>query len=232
MNTRLILLEDPAEGSLSRLLQTLGVHFKPEATLEDAVCGDNVDLLLGKPSLVGMHHDYFREGFERLAAFVNSLKGLDPGLSWSNLETIVSGTYSVQTNADSHHDVCPFSRYTRVAIRKPPACISFCKSEPMKEKAFDASINGHEIAASRNGQDFVFAAKVESQENVVRTRLSPVPTPSLPSYSLHYRWKVATRRHLARIRDNHVTGHRWKRLFWEVVGGISRKEKTLDEDPS
>jgi hypothetical protein len=102
----------------------------------------------------------------------------------------------------------------------------------MKEKAFDASVNGHEIAASRNGQDFVFAAKVESQENVVRTRLSPVPTPSLPSYSLRYRLKVATRRHLARIRDNHVTGPGWKRLFWGVVRRISAKEKTLDEDPS
>jgi hypothetical protein len=191
-----------------------------------------LDLLLGKPCLVGMHHDYFREGFERLAKLVNSLKGLDPGLSWSNLETIVSETYSVQTNAESHHDVRLYSRYTRVAIRKPPACISFCKSEPMKEKAFDASVNGHEIAASRNGQDFVFAAKVESQENVVRTRLSPVPTPSLPSYSLRYRLKVATRRHLARIRDNHVTGPGWKRLFWGVVRRISAKEKTLDEDPS
>jgi len=191
-----------------------------------------LDLLLGKPCLVGMHHDYFREGFERLAKLVNSLKRLDPGLSWSNLETIVSETYSVQTNAESHHDVRLFSRYTRVAIRKPPACISFCKSEPMKEKTFDASVNGHEIAASRNGQDFVFAAKVESQENVVRTRLSPVPTPSLPSYSLRYRLKVATRRHLARIRDNHVTGPGWKRLFWGVVRRISAKEKTLDEDPS
>jgi len=102
----------------------------------------------------------------------------------------------------------------------------------MEDKAFDASVNGHEIAVSRNGQDFVFAAKVESQENVVRTRLSPVPTPSLPSYSLRYRLKVATRRHLARIRDNHVTGPGWKRLFWEVVRRISEKEKTLDEEPS
>jgi hypothetical protein len=191
-----------------------------------------LDLLLGKPCLVGMHHDYFREGFEPLAEFVNSLKELDPGLSWSNLETIVSRTYSLQTNVESHHDVRLFSRYTRVVIPKPPASISFCKSEPMKEKAFDASVNGHEIGTSRNGQDLLFAAKVESQENVVRTRLSPVPTPSLPSYSLRYRLKVATRRHLARIRDNHITGPRWKRLFWEVVGGIIRKEKTRDEELS
>ena len=50
--------------------------------------------------------------------------------------------------------------------------------------------------------------------------MSPVPVASLPSHSLRYRLKVATRRHLARIRDNHVTGPAWKRLFG-VVGRIS-----------
>jgi len=199
---------------------------------DEPIANFALDLLLGKPCLVGMHHDYFGEGFEPLAKFVNSLKGLDPGLSWSNLETIVSETYSVQTNAESHHDVRLYSRYTRVAIRKPPACISFCKSEPMKEKAFDASVNGHEIAASRNGHDLVFVAKADSEESVVRTRISPVPARSLPSHSLRYRLKVATRRHLARIRDNHVTGPAWKRLFWGVIGRIGGKEKTLHEEPS
>ena len=38
-----------------------------------------LDLLLGKPCLVGMHHDYFREGFEPLAKFVNSLNGTRSG---------------------------------------------------------------------------------------------------------------------------------------------------------
>ena len=180
-----------------------------------------------------MHHDYFRKGFEPLVNLVKSLNGLDPELSWSNLETIVSRTYSVRTNAESHHDVRLFSRYTQVAIRKPPACISFCKSEPMKEKAFDASVNGHEIAASRNGHDLVFAAKVDSEkETEVSIRMSPVPVASLPSYSLRYRLKVATRRHLARIRDNHVTGPAWKRLFGELSAESVAKEKTLGEEPS
>jgi len=63
--------------------------------------------------------------------------------------------------------------------------------------------------------------------------MSPVPAPSLPSYSLRYRVEGSdTRRHLAGIRDNHVNGPAWKRLLWGVVGRISAKEKTLDEEPS
>jgi hypothetical protein len=96
----------------------------------------------------------------------------------------------------------------------------------MKEKAFDASVNGHEIAASRNGHDLIFTVKADSEkETEVSIRISPVPVASLPSYSLRYRLKVATRRHLARIRDHHVTGPAWKRLLWGVVGRISAKEK-------
>src|SRR5437763_14614947 len=43
MSTRLVLLENSSETSLSRLLQTLGAHFKPQASLEEALCGDNVN---------------------------------------------------------------------------------------------------------------------------------------------------------------------------------------------
>jgi hypothetical protein len=103
----------------------------------------------------------------------------------------------------------------------------------MTEKAFDASVNGDEIAASRNGHDIVFAAKVDSEkETEINIRMSPVSVPNLPSNSLRYRLKVATRRHLAHIRDNHATGPGWKRLLWGVVGRISGKEKALNEEPS
>jgi len=103
----------------------------------------------------------------------------------------------------------------------------------MMEKAFDASVNGHEIAASRNGHDFVFTAKVDSEkETEINVRMSPVPAPSLPSFSLRYHLKVATRRHLARIRDNRVPGPGWKRLFWGSCQQNQCEEKTLDEESS
>ena len=39
-----------------------------------------LDLLLGKPCLVGMHHDYFRGGDDKFIALVKSLNALDPTL--------------------------------------------------------------------------------------------------------------------------------------------------------
>ena len=43
MSTRLVLLENSSETSLSRLLQTLGAHFEPQASLEEAVCVDSIN---------------------------------------------------------------------------------------------------------------------------------------------------------------------------------------------
>src|SRR5215475_7375748 len=43
MSTRLVLLEDFAERSLSRLLQELGVHFEPQASLQEVFSGDNTN---------------------------------------------------------------------------------------------------------------------------------------------------------------------------------------------
>jgi hypothetical protein len=48
------------------------------------------DLFLGKPALAVEHHDYFRNGYEDLSAFVKRLNSLDRELEWNNLTAICS----------------------------------------------------------------------------------------------------------------------------------------------
>jgi len=43
MSTRLVLLEDSGERSLSRLLQELGVHFEPRVSLQEVFSDDNAN---------------------------------------------------------------------------------------------------------------------------------------------------------------------------------------------
>ena len=198
---------------------------------DEPIANFALDLLLGKPCLVRMHHDYFREGLDPFVDLVDSLNALDPSLSWTNLETIVSQTYSARLDSDSRGEVRLFSPYTRLTTQK--RFISFLKREPLQDKTFEASIEGREIAASRDGENVVFPAEVETEsETAIRIGISPVPPPRLPSYSLRYRMRVATRRYLSRIRDNHDTGPAWKRVLWEVVRRISAKENASEEEPS
>ena len=55
MSTRLVLLEDSAEGSLSRLLQELGVHFEAQASLQEVFSGDNINSKKNVLILSGQH---------------------------------------------------------------------------------------------------------------------------------------------------------------------------------
>ena len=198
---------------------------------DEPIANFALDLLLGKPCLVRMHHDYFRGGFDPFVQLVSSVNALDPTLSWTNLETIVSHTYSARRKSESRGEVRLFSPYTRVTTRK--RFISFLKCEPLQDKRFEAWIEGQSIAASRNGESVVFPAELETEsETAIRIGMSPVPTSRLPSYSPRYRMQVATRRYLSRIRDNHDTGPPWKRLLWQLLRRINAKENAPEEEPS
>src|SRR5262245_32079114 len=91
----------------------LFLRRKPEAPLADFA----LDLLLGKPCLVVTHHDDFRRGMEPFASWVGALNALEPTLRWSNLEAIVSGTYSARSTAADSIDVRLLAASTIVRAR-------------------------------------------------------------------------------------------------------------------
>jgi hypothetical protein len=198
---------------------------------DEPIANFALDLLLGKPCLVRMHHDYFREGLEPFVNLIGSINALDPALNWTNLETIVSQIYSARVNRASGGEVRLLSPYTRLTTRK--ACISFSKQEPLEDKTFKASVDGRETVTLRMGEDITFSEKVDTEgETAIRIGISPVPRANLPSYSLRYRIRVAARRHLSRIRDSHETGAAWRRVLWGAVRSISAKENSTHDEPS
>ena len=51
------------------------------------------DLLLGKPCLVVIHHDFFSNGYARLAQFIDQLNALRVSLTWRSLGEVVRRGY-------------------------------------------------------------------------------------------------------------------------------------------
>jgi hypothetical protein len=51
------------------------------------------DLLLGKPCLVVVHHDFFTNGYARLAEFIDQLNALKVSLAWRSLGDVVRRGY-------------------------------------------------------------------------------------------------------------------------------------------
>jgi len=58
------------------------------------------DLFLGRPVFAAEHHDYFRNGYAALGAFVETLNALDDRLQWSNVGTVCSRTCLARTAPD------------------------------------------------------------------------------------------------------------------------------------
>ena len=51
------------------------------------------DLLLGKPCLVVIHHDFFSDGYARLAQFIHQLNSLKVSITWRRLGDVVRRGY-------------------------------------------------------------------------------------------------------------------------------------------
>ena len=51
------------------------------------------DVLLGKPCLVVIHHDFFSDGYARLAQFIDQLNVLNVSLFWRRLGEVVRRGY-------------------------------------------------------------------------------------------------------------------------------------------
>jgi hypothetical protein len=96
-----------------------------------------LDLFLGKPALIVEHHDYFRNGYQRVQAFAEQINLLSDGITWCGLEDIVraaclkrrrdDGTFDAQfydnrlsVVEDGRHDKESIARETvRVPVAFP-----------------------------------------------------------------------------------------------------------------
>lgn len=190
-----------------------------------------LDLLLGKPCLVGMHHDYFRSGPEQFISLVNSLNALDPTLTWTNLASIVSRTCSIRSTPTLGPEMRLLSPCTSFAAQESLAEVRFSKREPLLEKSFRTSVDGQETASTRQNGEICFAGKLSpGAATLIKVEISPCEQVPVPCFSLPYRVKVAARRHLSRIRDDHFSRSAWANALFHAAQGRKTKDHSSCED--
>ena len=178
--------------------------------LDEPIANFALDLLLGKPCLVVTHHDDFQRGMQPFVSLVGSIKALDPSLQWTNLETIITRTYSTRSNTASTLDVRLFASSTAVGPHDAEGEISFSKAEPQADKDFEILIAGQSVKGHREDDDLVFRGAVAAaQPTIVDVRVSPPEMVPVTIHPLRYRGKVAARRYLSEFRDNYVAKSSW-----------------------
>jgi hypothetical protein len=182
-----------------------------------------LDLLLGKPCLVVTHHDDFRQGMAPLISLVNALNGLAPTLRWTNLEAIVSRTYSIRERSASVVDVRLLASATALEPWARDAEIAFSKAEPSQDKTLEVVVAGRAVNGRRQGGDVVFDSTVRAGEPIaVDVKIASPKTTWRAALPARYRVKVAARRYLSEIRDNYVARSPWATAAVTRLRGASR----------
>ena len=169
------------------------------------------DLFLGKPALLVEHHDYFRDGYDALAEFVDKLNALDSRLEWTNLAQICSraSLRRVAENGDVHVRFYTDRFWLQNETDRPQRYVLFRRQAP-EESIACITVNGQGADFGQEAGWLRVPLALEPREaagiRVEHGEANPETIPSAPSFT--YNTKVLVRRVLSEVRDNHP-GANW-----------------------
>jgi hypothetical protein len=188
------------------------------------------DVFLGRPAFFVEHHQYFRDGYDKLEDFVRNLHEIEPSLTWPTLSSqlrrcclvkAVSGTTSrVQFYTRQFEFHNPRSSRTTIALEK---------HEPNTSIVSKVLVDGASVDFSFREDSLVFEAEADAGQTVtVEVVDKPRPVKVSPKPTLKYRAGVPVRRALSEFRDNTLAKH--PKLL-EAATALARTMKaTADHD--
>jgi hypothetical protein len=165
------------------------------------------DLFLGKPALLVEHHSFFRDGYEPLTEFVDTLNSLESGLKWANLANICSQTClkRVAENGDVHVKFYADRFWLQNDTDRRQKYILF-RRVVSEEPLTDVTINGRRVECQQENE----ALKIHLSLNAREAAEIKIERGKFDETAISYRQgrvynsKVFFRRLLSEFRDNYV----------------------------
>lgn len=165
------------------------------------------DLFFGKPALIVAHHDYFRNGYERLAGFVDSLNSLTQHLEWRGLASIVKNAYLIKFQGN---DIISAKLYSPNSIitNTSDSTITYVisKKESGEIPIKSVNINGNEASYELKNDVLNVVAEVAPRHSInVVIVYQETHTDIEETPGIYENAKVSIRRRLSEIRDNYLS---------------------------
>jgi hypothetical protein len=182
------------------------------------------DLFLGKPALIVVHHDDFRDGYEAISGFIKKLNALDSDIRWQGLGEIVRRSYWVKRESDTHVFV-RMSSHALLIDNETANTVrySISKCETNNVPLDGVYVNGLPVATVMAGQFLEFEVDVEAQASVDVTVMYRNPDPgSGKEAGLRERAKILVRRYLSEFRDNYVSKSRFLQALTKRIVRVLR----------
>ena len=165
------------------------------------------DVMLGKPAIVLIHHDYCSDHCARLIDFIKGLNALKCPLTWSSLGEVVRRSYRQR---EVSPDVVELEMYgTELRIenrsgRRKRYLIRRRESEPSGIK--EVRVGSEEMVWNFHNDRIDFEVELDPGENrIIAIKFQDLDGKEQCEETASYKAKAMLRRYLCELRDNYVT---------------------------
>jgi len=163
------------------------------------------DVLLGKPCLVVIHHDFFSNGYDRLAQFIDQLNALNVSLVWRRLSDVVRRSCRQRELSTDMVEVEMYGTELRVKNRSEKRkrfVIKRRESDPSAIKEIRAESD--QIAWNFSERRIAFEIELNPGESkTVSIKFHDLNDNGQYSETASYKVKTMLRRYLSEARDNY-----------------------------
>jgi hypothetical protein len=175
------------------------------------------DILLGKPCIIGSHHDFCRDRYKHLLDLVNGLNALARPLSWRSLGEVVRRSFRQRESSLGVLEIEMYATELRLenySRQRQRYLIRRREPEPLDIK--DVRADFRKLTWSFSDGWVRFELELEGgQQATIRIQFRDMIAGSDGKENFSYRVKTRLRRYLSEVRDNYIvkTKLRLSRLF-------------------
>jgi hypothetical protein len=165
------------------------------------------DIVLGKPVIIVIHHDYCADHCVRLVNFVDRLNALKGSVIWRSLGEVVRRSCRQRNLSEDVVNVEMYGKELRLEnnSNEPKRYIvTRQESDPAAIEDVQADLGMINYKFARSYINFELDLKA-GQSTVIRIKFRELPENEHNEDTLPYKVKAMARRYLCEIRDNYVT---------------------------
>jgi hypothetical protein len=164
------------------------------------------DLLLGKPCLIVIHHDFCHDRYARLAQFIDQLNSLKVSLAWRGLGEVVKRSYRQREFSPDCIEIEMYGSELLIENPSNRARTYFVRRREPEPNSIESLYAGSRpVSWNSAGDHIAFKVELAPRENISVT-LFFRSAENLPQsrQNLAQTAKIMLRRYLSEARDNYL----------------------------
>jgi hypothetical protein len=170
------------------------------------------DILLGKPCIIVIHHDFCRDHYKHLVEFIDRLNAIKCPLSWRSLGEVVRRSCRQRELSAGVVETEMYGAALRIENRSAQRKrFVIRRREPDPAGIKEVRAGSREIAWNSVEDGIGFEIELNPGENrTIEIKFHDLAGKACNGDNLPYKLKTMLRRYLCELRDNYVTPMRFK----------------------